>query len=300
MRRLLASALILFSGAVGGMPSEGQDGGANSSGAKEEVRLAVASYVAAFNDRDVDKLISHWAPEGIYRSRITGEQVVGHSAMAEEFKTIFSNPKAPRLQVATKTIELISPSVALETGVATVMHADDRVDLTDYRVVFVKQGGSWLIDRVSEEEVSVQLSNYDQLKPLEWLIGEWVDQDSSSTIEIAARWTKNQNFISRNYTVKEAGETVSSGLQIIGWDASEQQICSWLFDSDGGVVTGKWRQRDDRWVVSSVAKLGNGLKGSFTSVFRPISGDRYGWQKVNRMLDGTLLPNIDEVVVRRK
>ena len=127
-----------------------------------------------------------------------------------------------------------------------------------------------------------------------------MDAGEEVTIEMECDWTTNQNFISRKYTVSTEDGIDSTGLQIIGWDAKEKQIRSWLFDSNGGVITGTWTNRDDRWIVQSVATLPDGASGSFTSVFRPTEDGNYSWQKINRVLDGKLLPNVPEVIVQRR
>ena len=114
------------------------------------------------------------------------------------------------------------------------------------------------------------------------------------------KWTTNQNYLSRTYSVSSEEGVTSSGLQIIGWDPKNEQIRSWLFDSNGGFVSGEWSKRDDGWAVQSVVTLPDGASGSFTSLFRPTEDGDYRRQKLNRVLDGQLLPNLDEVIVRRK
>jgi hypothetical protein len=49
-----------------------------------------------------------------------------------------------------------------------------------------------------------------------------------------------------------------------------------------------------------VATLADGGSGSFASVFRPLEDGRYAWQKINRVVDGQLLPNVDEVIIKRQ
>lgn len=261
---------------------------------------AIESYIAAFNSRDVQKLVSLWSPDGVYISRTSGERITGLEPLTEEFTQIFAGETVPTLAVTTESIEFISPNVALERGSATVTYSDQDVTQTDYRVVYVKRNGSWLIDRVTEDEIVVPLSNYEQLKDLDWMIGQWVDAGEGITIEMECDWTTKQNFISRKYSVSSEEGIESSGLQIIGWDAKQKQIRSWLFDSDGGVITGTWTKGDDRWVVQSVVVLPDGASGSFTSIFRPGEDGNYTWQKINRVLDGRLLPNVGEVLVQRK
>ncbi|NIP86797.1 MAG: SgcJ/EcaC family oxidoreductase [Planctomycetales bacterium] len=264
------------------------------------IEKAGEDYVAAFNRREAKKLAALWSPEGVYVSRSSGEQITGRAALEEEFAAIFSQEVVPQLKVATESIDFVSPNVAVERGTATVVDPEGTASDTRYRVVYVRRDGQWLIDRVTEDEVSTQVSHYQQLKDLEWLIGSWVDEGDGIAVETECSWTENRNYISRIYKVSLAEGVESSGLQIIGWDAKAKQIRSWLFDSSGGFVSGSWHKRGDRWVVQSVATLADGGSGSFTSIFRPLEDGRYGWQKVNRVVDGQLLPNTDEVIVKRQ
>lgn len=264
------------------------------------VRQAVESYVKAFNARDAKALAEHWSPQAVYTSRTSGEQLVGREAIAKEFTEMFAGENLPTLAVATDSIEFISPNVALERGTAVVTHHDETTSETTYSVVYVKHDNKWLVDRVTEDDVVVEDSNYDQLKGLEFLIGSWVDAGDGVRIRSNCQWTKNQNYISRTYRVTEDGEVTSSGLQIIGWDAAEEQIRSWLFDSSGTFVKGTWSQNKGNWINTSVATLADGASGSFTAVFRPIDDNSYGWQKINRIIGGQLMPNVNEVIVERE
>jgi hypothetical protein len=89
-------------------------------------------------------------------------------------------------------------------------------------------------------------------------------------------------------------------MQFVGWDPALKQIRSWVFDSDGGFGEGIWEKRGDRWIVKSKATLPDGRQGSFTSVLRPLDENSFAWQKLTRIVDGEILPNIDEVVIVRQ
>ncbi len=264
-----------------------------------EVKAAVESYVAAFNAGEVEKLVSLWSPDGVYISRSSGERISGREAMTKEFTAILSAEDPPKLTVATETIELISPSVALERGTAVLSRAQ-QTEETNYTAVYIQRDGKWLIDRVTEKEIIAPQSNYSHLSELDWLVGSWIDDHEGVRIEIDCRWTENGNFIARTYSVATADGVESSGLQIIGWDAQNKQIRSWLFDSNGGLINGTWNRNDDGWVVQSLATLADGTTGSFTSVFQPTDDGNYTWKKINRVRDGKLLPNLDEVLVVRR
>ena len=290
------AVLFIVSIFAAGSFSHAQEGQNGSD--EDRIKAAIQSYVTAFNQRNAAQLVEHWSPQGVYVSRSSGEQITGKEALTEEFSSMFANDSAPQLAVVTDSIEFISPNVALERGTATVTFAPDDVVETAYRVVYVKHGDNWLIDRVTEDVITEEASNYEKLKGLEWLIGEWVDQSEESRIEFSSRWTKNQNFIARKYAAYQGVEVTSAGLQIIGWDPKQETIRSWLFDSSGSVVEGIWNQRDDRWVVTSTGTLADGASGSFTSVFRPLEDGSYAWQKINRIVDGQLLPQLEETIVR--
>ena len=267
--------------------------------ASEEISVAVAAYAKAFNDRDVETLQSLWTKDGVYTSRSTGERILGRESIADQFAEIFADDTAPQLALATESVNLISPGVALERGSAVVTRGD-RSEESLYRVVYVKRDGKWLIDRVEESAApEAPPSQYEHLSKLEWMVGEWIDQGDGFALDISCEWTRNKNFLARKFKLTNSDGTSSSGLQLIGWDAKEKQIRSWLFDSDGTVVTGKWQEKEGTWYVPSVATLADGTTGSFTSVFEP-EADSYGWKKIHRVQDGRLLPNVDWVRVQQK
>jgi uncharacterized protein (TIGR02246 family) len=275
------------------------------------IEKAIQSYVSAFNSGDATKLAAHWSPEGTYISRrntgisrrLTGDsqasQVVGRTALTEEFTAIFAEKTDIRLQVATESIEFISPNVALERGTATVIRPDSSPESTEYRVVYVKRDSQWLIDRVTEETLPNVRSHYDKLKVLEWLIGDWEDQTGEINIKTECQWTRNKNYMTRSFTITANDQVEMSGMQLVGWDPAENVIRSWLFDSDGGFATAVWKQQGQHWTVQTTATLADGQKGSSMNIFRPIDENSFGWQKINRLVDGEILPNIDEVIVVR-
>ena len=268
---------------------------------KAAIEKAVASYVAAFNAGDAKALAAHWSPEGVYTSRLSGDQIVGREALEKDFAALFVEAKGAKLEVSTESIEFVSPNVALEEGTATVLRPKDSPLQSSYCVVYVKRDGKWLIDRVSEEEeLAASVSHYQHLKDLEWLVGKWIDQDGGDVIKTECQWTRNKNFITRSFTVSIKDRIDVAGMQIIGWDAARKQICSWVFDSEGGFVEGAWKQSGDRWIVTSNATLSDGKRGTFTSILRPLDKNSFGWQKVSRIVDGEILPNIDEVVIVRQ
>ena len=87
---------------------------------------------------------------------------------------------------------------------------------------------------------------YEQLKVLEWMIGEWVDEGEDMTITTVCRWTRNRCFMTRSFKVSTADGRELEGTQIIGWDPAEKRIRSWLFDSEGGFGEARWTRDGSR------------------------------------------------------
>ena len=266
---------------------------------KAAIEEAIESYTAAFNTQDATALAAHWGPEAVYVNPLSGVQVEGRDAIAKEFERILGEMKNTKLAVDVESIRFISPGVAVENGVAKLASADGEPEESRYTAIHVKRDGKWLLDRVTEEEVPVVLSHYEQLKDLEWMIGSWVDADDQARIDTTCQWTRNKNFITRSFTVSIRDRIDMAGMQIIGWDPASKQIRSWVFDSDGGFAEGRWTKQDNRWSINTSGTTPEGLKSTSVNVITYVDDNQFQWQSVSRMVDGALQPNIDEVVVVR-
>ena len=230
------------------------------------IRKAVESYVVAFNQGDAKALAAMWSPDAVYTNPLSGEQVVGREAIEKQFAAIFADAKGAKLEAKTDSIRFISPNVAVENGTAKVVTAEQTPEESEYTAIYVKQDAQWLLDRVTEEEVVVPPSHYDQLKDLEWMIGGWVDQDDEATVVTQCNWTKNNNFLVRSFTVQIRDRIDMAGMQIIGWDPAAKQIRSWVFDSDGGFGQGTWKKKDNRWYIQQSGVLPDGRKSSSVNI----------------------------------
>lgn len=264
------------------------------------VRKAVESYVAAFNQGDAKALAAMWAPEAVYTNPLSGEQVAGREAIEQQFAAIFAEAKGAKLEAKTEAIQFVSPNVAIEQGTAKVIRPDEAPLESEYTAVYVKRDGQWLLDRVTEEDLPVVTSHYEQLKDLEWMIGRWIDQDDLATVVTECAWTKNNNFITRSFTIQVRDRIDMAGMQIIGWDPSTKQIRSWVFDSDGGFGQGTWKKKDNRWFIQQSGVLPDGGKSSSVNIITYVDDSTCTLQSVNRTVDGDLLPNIDEIKITKQ
>jgi uncharacterized protein (TIGR02246 family) len=267
------------------------------------IRASGAAFIEAYNARDAKKLAALWSPEAVYVDPLTGEKTAGRDAIEKVFADAFADNQDVKLATDDVAVELVSPNVAIVRGTARVTRPGEESDDSEFTSVRVKQGGKWLIDRVTEvEKEKPQPSNYEHLKELEWMVGSWHDDDPRPSIEIQTdcEWTKNKNFLTRSFAIAIGNQVNKSGMQIIGWDPVAKQIHSWVFDSDGGYGEGTWTHKGDKWIVQNSGMLPDGTKTSGKNIVTYIDDNSFKWESVNREIDGQLQPNVDPLNVVRK
>lgn len=263
------------------------------------IRASIKSYVAAFNQGDAKSIAAKWSPGAVYTNPMTGEEVVGREAIEKQLVQIFSDAQGLKIEVDVNSIQFVSPNVAIEEGTARVLRDQGEPEETVYSCVYVRNGNDWLVDRMTEQPKLVARSNYQHLKDLEWMIGTFVDQDGEATIETTCQWTKNQNFISRKFSVSIAGEQDLAGVQMIGWDPIAQRIRSWVFDSDGGFGGSTWTKKGNKWIVNSKATLADGRLASGVRTMTVVDDQTIHWELTGRSLDGEILPSIGPIKLTR-
>jgi uncharacterized protein (TIGR02246 family) len=189
-----------------------------------------AAYTKAFNSGDAKALATFWAQDGEFVDA-EGKSYRGRSAIEKEFTDFFAKEKGLALEITTDTLRFVSPDVALESGSARVTRlADGAASSAAYTIVHTKRDGKWLMASVREAPYAAT-SNYEHLRDLEWLVGNWKAEQSGQTMEMNCEWTAKRNFLTRKYTLTAADGKTKTGLQIVGWDPVAGKIRSWVFDS---------------------------------------------------------------------
>lgn len=265
-----------------------------------EIRKADEAYVAAFNAKDAAALAALWSPEAVYVDRSSGEEIVGREAIAAQYASLFEASPELKLDLDAQSIQLLSPGVAMEHGTAKFISPQGDPELIDFVAVWVRRDDKWLLDRVSDEATVDPSPHYEHLREIEWMIGEWVDQDDQATVELNCRWARNKNFMIREFSVSVGDEIDLSGVQIIGWNPEANRLQSWTFDSDGGFAEGTWTATTGRWYVRNRGYTSDGGRVAATNVIRVIDNDSFGWRTMDQSLDGEILPNVDETLVIRR
>ena len=199
--------------------------GAWASDDEAGVRKAIDSYVAAFNKGDAKAVAAHWSESGEWIDP-DGTPIRGRSAILKEMKSFFADGKRPQIELIDPSVRFLAPSVAVEEGTALVTRPGDTASESEYLAIHVKENGQWKLSSVRElaPRPSPPPSHYEQLRELEWMIGEWGDDQGGVSVTMRGEWTANRNFISRSFTVKIKDRIDLSGTQVIGWDPAAKTI----------------------------------------------------------------------------
>jgi uncharacterized protein (TIGR02246 family) len=264
------------------------------------IRKSDDAYVQAFNKKDAKALADLWSPDAVYLNRSTGEEVTGRAAISAQFGDLFKSQPDLKLEVSTETTQFVSPNVAVEHGTAKFTTPKGESESVAYQAVLVKRDGQWLLDRVTDDQKKSPPSHYEQLKPLEWMVGHWTDEGDRGMVEIDCNWTKNQNFVTRAIKASLGEDREFSGMQIIGWDPAAKKIRSWTFDSNGTFAEATWTHKDKQWFIHNDGVLTDGGKATMVNVMKEVDENSFTWQTIERTVDGEILPNIDEVVIVRR
>ena len=256
---------------------------------------AVQSYVDAFNRRDAAAISQHWSESGTYLDD-DGNAVTGRENIQKAFEAVFADLTEDQILTVNITqVSFVTDDVAVEEGSASLIGGKAG----NYTAIHKLENGQWNLHSIKEYESPGRHSNHGHLQGLAWMIGDWVDQSDTATVESSCRWSKNGNFITKNFRVTIPGMDTLEGTQVIGYDASTSTIRSWLFDSDGGHATGVWKQNGDNWEVRSSQVMADGRVGSSTNIFTPLDEDQFTWKSIGRKVDGEFLPNVNTVRIVR-
>jgi uncharacterized protein (TIGR02246 family) len=289
---ILFGFVLLAAGAAGALADEMDEANA--------IRQRIESYVAAYNQQDAGAVADLWSEDAVYVSHETGERIQGRAAIAAMFQSLFQSGDASQLSVTVEAIRLITPDVAIEDGTAEIVSAEGEAQNSTYTAVHVKKDGVWFLDSVRETATPAEPETPSQLDDLAWLIGEWLDQDENATVRSQWQWANNKSFLTSSFSVSIEGSLELEGTQIIGWDAANGHIRSWVFDSEGGFGEGVWRRAGNQWTVETTSTMNDGSQGSATNVYTVVDDNTFTFKSVDRQVNGEPQEDIEEVAVHRQ
>jgi uncharacterized protein (TIGR02246 family) len=283
---------------IGTMPAQptGQDGkGKEKLGHGKRVQ----EFLAAFNRGDAKAVAGFWTPEGEYVDAV-GNHYKGRTALEKLYRKVFTANKGAKLTITVISVRMVGTDVALEDGITEVTPAEGGPpSVARFLAVAVKRDGEWYFESV-QDSIARPPSNAEHFEDLEWLIGDWIAEESKGEGSRASySWAENKNFIVSTFATTLGGLPVLGGTQWICWDAVDKQIRSYSFYSGGGIGEAVWTKKDGSWYITVAAKSAAGQKASLTHVVTQVDADHATWQPTQFTVDGKRLPDAPPMKMKR-
>ncbi len=262
------------------------------------IHEASQSFAVAFNQHNANAVAALWTKDGEYVDG-TGRVLVGRDEISEDYQEYFAaNPEA-KITIVIDSLRLLSSDTAIEDGRAAVESSTSGSGgFTNYTVVHAKVDGQWLMASVRDASVET-VPSVASAADLEWLVGKWAAEEHGVAMESDCSWVVDGRFIQRKYTTKQVDGTVSSGVQLIGWNPEGGHVQSWDFSPDGGHAVGTWIPKDGGWSAQMRGITGDGTLTTAINQLRRLDDNAYVWQSIQRTAGGMAIPDTDEVVLKR-
>lgn len=254
-------------------------------------------YEAAYNKGDATALGSLFA-EDVEYTDADGVLTSGREGVVALLRKGFITNPGAKMKIQIDSVRSLTPDVAVERGTTLVTSRDGSQSPSAYTAVHVLKDGSWHIKQLVESPVPSP-SPGEMLSDLGWMVGTWEEKDGDADIETKVNWARGNNFLTRNFKVTVNGEVNLEGWQIIGWDAANNTIRSWTFDSEGGFQEGTWTRAGESWTIQQWGVLPDGGTISSFNTLQRVGDDRCIWESTNRTLDGDPQPNLPRVEMVR-
>jgi uncharacterized protein (TIGR02246 family) len=269
---------------------------------EKSVLDAVEVFARTYTAGDHAALASYFTDEAVIIDP-DGNETRGKAAIGAMYGSSFQENPGLRLEPEVAEVRFITPDVVRVEGQTRLSSANgDATEFTRFSSLLVKKDGKWRSAEIREYTAPAEdVTPYERLRDLEWMVGHWVDESETNKVEATVRWADNQSYLVRTYTVEVQGEKSASGTMFIGWDPQSGQIKSWLFDSEGGHGEGLWtRTAENQWVVKAQGVLRDGRPNSATQVHTIINKDSVKTSSIDRIIGGQVAPDIIDLVMVRK
>jgi hypothetical protein len=189
-------------------------------------------------------------------------------------------------------------TIAIQEGRRITTVKEGNTSTVRYTCVLAKTDQGWRIASLRDIGDESPTTPGELLKPLAWLVGEWINEGADAQVKISYRWSEDKNYILGEISVTKSDQVVMKSSQRIGWDALLGAPRSWNFDSDGGFAEGTWTQVEDVWVVRSSAVMPDGSTGS--AIVKITNGEkgRYMMTGTNRIIGNVMEDDFQVTVVK--
>ena len=269
--------------------------------AAEEVAILKTgiSFVKTYAEHDAKEVAAHFAPEAEFVDE-NGQLFRGRAEIEATLEKVFKEHPKARVAIEVEALRFLSPVLAIEDGTTTCLQDEGSApDSTRYTAIHTKSDGQWLVASVREHGMHGKRLHGQHLRQIDWLVGNWVDEDEDSVVRFNCQMTEGGNYLVRDFDVSIAGHKVLGGSQRTGWDPISGKLRAWTFDSDGGYFDGTWHRDGEKWVLTSTGVTADGQSAAGTAVFTLVDDHTIMWQAVDREIDGVRIEDSDEFTLVR-
>ena len=270
---------------------------AQDDAASGEIRAASEKMAVAFNAGKADEVAAMFLSKGEFIDE-QGTVYQGQAEIQDLLAAFFTKFPGTQMKNEVESVRMVGP-VAIEEGTRITTTKDGNAAKIRYISVLAKTDQGWRIASVRDFPDETLPSSGELLQPLEWLIGDWINEGADARVKIAYRWSDDKNFILGDISVSKNDQTLMKSSQRIGWDPLVGKARSWLFDSDGGFAEATWTQVEDTWVVQSSAVMPDGQTGSAILRIAPGQNGRFVMSGTNRLVGDVLEDDYEITVVKQ-
>jgi uncharacterized protein (TIGR02246 family) len=266
--------------------------------ATTEIRDNSSKLASAFNAAKVDDLAAMFMPRG----ELIDEQGTvhkGQDAIKELLTKFFTKFPGTQMEIISDSIRLVGP-VAIQEGTRFTTAKDGSNASVRFVAILTKTEQGWRIASIRDfaDESIPAATPGELLQPLEWLVGDWINEGADARVKISYKWSEDNNFIIGDIVVTNNDQSIMKSSQRIGWDPILGKPRSWVFDSDGGFAEATWTQTEAGWVVQSSAVMPDGLTGSANVTITLGENGRYVMSGKNRLIGNSQEPDYEITVVK--
>jgi uncharacterized protein (TIGR02246 family) len=265
---------------------------------EKAIRAAAAAFSEAFNKGDVEAMLAMWSPEGEYVSE-SGKTYQGKAQLRAALKKAVAATRGQKHTIQIDKIRFLKPDVAHEEGALTIAGPDGEQEKGHYVALWLKIDGKWLLGSVRDIAESHEEGRpvaFTHLRPLSWLVGEWQEKNGDATLNV--RWSPGHAFLLMDWHVKR-GDEVLHVHQRVGWDAANQRLRAWVYDSTGGYGDAVWQRDGSKWTVLNEGQYPDGKPARSVNTWKFVNKDTVQWSATDREVDEMPLPDADATYVRK-
>jgi hypothetical protein len=154
--------------------------------------------------------------------------------------------------------------------------------------------------------------NYEHLKALEPLVGEWVyegaltedlaglNEGDEVRFQFSFRWILKKAVLRWEWRIASGEREVVSGIEHLGWNAKDRKVFSVMFATNGDMDTSEWSVEQNRFISHYSGALADGTAFRGDVVLTVLDEDTVTWKAVGHVAGDAAPMNSSEYRYRRK